>query len=72
MEDLRCSLTAHSLKLRLYNEVSVTSWWGVVLCEPVQGGLGGWVRLVAVSCSEKLWSDSRTVGDAAVTKLDDV
>lgn len=72
MEDLRCSLTAHSLELRLYNEVGVTSRGGVVLCELIQGCLGRRVRLVAVRCSEELWGESGTVGDTAVTELDNV
>lgn len=69
---LRCSLSPHSLELRLYNKVSVTPGGALALCKLVQSRLGRWVRLVAVCRPQKLRSEGWTLGDTTVTELDDM
>lgn len=44
----------------------------MALRELVQSGLGRRVRLAAVRRPQKLWRESGTLGDAAVTELDHV
>lgn len=67
---LRCSLTPDPIKLGLYVKVNVTLWGTVVLCKLVQGGLGRWVCLEAVSGPQKLWCEGRTLIDSVVANLD--
>lgn len=67
---LRCPLATHSLELRLYKKVSVTSGGAVALRELVQSRLRRRVRLVTVRRPQELRREGGTLVDAAVTELD--